>query len=172
MASRRRTRSTSRRGRTRSRYIWTSDYVDPFAGAQNVQSTTELLTNIELGVKTGATIVRIIGQWATRAGASDQDLQAAFGLIMVDEDARLAGALPDLATAPDDARWMWQDSQYLFDGDIAANQDQWRQRPVDYRGRRRIGSRRDRLLVVAENFSAVAQTINFIWNLRTLLRLP
>ena len=167
---------SSRRGRSRSprrrpgRYIWNTDGIDPVSINQDVQASTQLLPGIDPAVAAGSTIVRIIGTWFSRVLSSDFQGVMHFGIVMMNEDQRLAGAFPEAQV--DDVSWLFRDIAYGFLGDVTANPGQSLVRQVDTRARRRIRSQEDQAVVLLENISPQATQIQVAWNLRTLIYVP
>ena len=163
-------RRTSRRVARgpRARYQWVTDFIDPTSIAQNGQGSTELLTTMTAGVKTGAVVQRIIGSWGARAESNDTRLAMMFAIGVMDKDGRDALALPDPSV--DNPGWLFFDTRFLYEGNALDTPDQFRQRDFDVRSQRKLGAR-DVLYAVLENVGEVAGSVMAQWAVRTLLKL-
>jgi len=163
----RRYRSTSRRT---GRSNWTVDGIDPATLTQGQQGITQLQSGITADVRAGSTIQRIVGTFAARAVTDDVDAVVSFYLGLINQDAFVGGAVPDIRA--DDFDYMFQKQLYLNFGSLAGNTDKLKTLDFDIRSKRRIRNDTSFLCLVAENISSVATSLVYLFNLRSLIRIP
>jgi len=116
------------------------------------------------------TIERCIGHlWIRASGTSGFDALGACGLIVMEEDAFVAAALPD-PLSQGDASWLW----YTHWADINLNSSQregYAQRyDFDVHSRRHFGHGTERFVAIVECSILSTGNVAFMFGVRTLLR--
>ena len=167
MASRRPTRSFSRRSGRKPRYIWEVAGVDRAAHGQNVAIGVDLLENLDPDVKRFCTVERIIGTWMAQTDTSDLSGAVQSGIFVTSLEAFNVGARPEFQLD----LWpvLWMDTIYTLYGELASGENKTIQRPIDIKARRRIRAE-NTLVFQRENISPAAVTYSTGFNVRILLR--
>ena len=115
------------------------------------------------------TIMRILGNLTMRAAAANLQIFFRAGLIVVTDDALVAGAVPEPWADP--APWMWEDTG-LFETDSANDGSQYHRLVIDVRVKRRMPQAEHSLVMVLENLAASGTGLDFHLNLKALVRVP
>ena len=168
--------TTSRRSRSapgtrrKGKYLWTQSGIDPNQIVQDQQSYNQLLSAVDVDVQAGATVTRIVGNWGCRTVQSDINGAIQLGIVMMGGDAMAAGVGPELQV--DEAAYLYRETVYIREGDVAGSDNKWQNRTLDTAARRKIRSQYNTLTLIMENISSVAVTIEFQYDVRILLYLP
>ena len=150
----------------RRRTAWFGAVTDPVTIAPGGQGTVDLSSPMggAVGERQGMTIARIRG--ILRANSTDANLscESAFGIIMVENDAALAGAFPD-PIGDESNPWLWWQRRVLLPPSDAAQHIE-----LDVRAMRRFRAADDTLRFMIDNDDA-AQTLEFVIGFRLLVLL-
>ena len=117
----------------------------------------------------GATITRLIIDFALSASSVGQRSEVFWGIVLMNADARAAGAFPDADDFTDRADWMVRVRSEVSQLDLT-DSSQWDRRRLDLKSQRIIHSEEDELQFIIDSVSA----FSCIWTLfvRALVRLP
>ncbi len=167
----RRRRSQSRsRGAPRRKTAWLGGITNPLTVGPGGQATSQLTTELptvaeDITARQGLTVLRIF--MTLRMNSTDANLsaEATFGLIMMDGDARSAGAFPD-PVSDVDAPWMYWERRVLL-----PPSDSQQHLMLDIKAKRRFRGNDDGVQVIIDNDDP-AQSLEFALGVRMLLALP
>ena len=130
------------------------------------QSTLVIVQpSIDLTANDG-TVVRIVGDFLLRCSAAALDAFYRLGIIVVDEDARVAGAVPDPWTDP--AAWMWERTGWLYTSNVA-DITQAERFHVDIKTGRKLPQSHSALILVIENLSGSTTGFDYFVGLKALV---
>ncbi len=118
----------------------------------------------------GATVLRAILEIELRATAVAQEVGLFWGLVIVNEVARIGNQLPDPRDTADRADWMIRGNLRTIQSSLS-DSSQWDRRRYDVRSGRMLRSEEDGVLVV---FRATASTftLEFSSFMRVLMLMP
>ncbi len=164
---RRSTRST--RGRQRPT-AWHHAILQPTNVTSNGQASVDLLAGVSLSLIERATLVRTVGTVMIRPADASSQTFAAFGLAYVQNDAGVAGALPDPATDVTFLWLHWQTAQVGSEatGELATGQFMHFQ--LDIRAKRRMRDVLGELRFIIDNLDGT-NSLSFAFGLRLLFQL-
>ena len=159
--------------RNRRPFEWYSSRQGAFVTLASGAQTNLLLYNaISLGVRNikGATITRIIGQLKLRADSLAQNVDLHYGIVVVNADARAAGAFPDPDDLSDRPDWMVRGLLQTVQASLS-DSTQWDVAKFDLRAQRILRSEEDELHLI---LTAGATGFILEWSafFRVLVRLP
>ena len=169
MTTSRRVRSVrTRSSRGRSNLLWQTASVNPTTLGAGSSTTVNLLPNVpdlDLGQ---ATVMRIRGQWGYHPDNSDLDHHVVIGIYVLPDESFVAGAT--LEPEADLGSYLWVDSAWMRLGDIiGGGSQQWVQREVDAKSKRRIRAPENSLVITVEN--TLSASLTFAFFLRVLLKM-
>ena len=167
MAGRRRGRGSSRRSGS---YRWVLSSIAPSTLTQNQQGITQMLATVDQDVLAQATLMRIVGDWAAYASSSDVDTQVSLAYLVADRDAVTAGELPEFEF--DDAAWLYTKQIFIREGLTTDTGNKMNQYEIDVKSRRRFRAAANTLVGLAENTSAAANSVTYLFSVRVLLWIP
>ena len=118
----------------------------------------------------GATVLRLILDLTLRATAVAQEVELYWGVLIANEDARVAGALPDPRDDSDRPDYMVRGRMVTIQSSLS-DSSQWDHRLMDIRSGRTLRSEEDGLLMVLEAGST-GFTLEVSLFIRVLMLLP
>ena len=117
----------------------------------------------------GATLTRMIFEMHLRSDAVAQENNVNWGILIMNADARAAGAFPDPDDESDRAGWIVRGRLFSMQSDLS-DYSQWTHRELDLRAQRIFRDEESELqLILKNNGSFVAEWAIY---LRMLIRLP
>ena len=117
----------------------------------------------------GATVTRILAKVWMKNNAVAQANSLAWGITIVNADARAAGAFPDPADLGDRAGWLVRDWM-LGNSDSLSDASQWITTVFDLRSQRILRNEEDELHLIPENTGSF--TLQWAAFVRVLLKMP
>ena len=119
----------------------------------------------------GATVLRSILDMRIQAAAVAQTVICNWGMLIVNEDARVAGAVPDPGDTSDRPDYIVRGKLTTVQASLS-DSSQWDRRYLDVRSGRTLNSEEDGLVIIVENNSGGGFTLNYYIYARILLLLP
>ena len=138
--------------------------------AQGAQSVSLLTNDIEQDVKAGGVVTRVVGQFQWKSVTDDQETRLGLGIVMMGADAFSGGAIPDIGI--DDPAWLYLYSGISLVGSATAANNSWLEVSIDTKAKRKFRSQDQRLVLVVENISDTGVSLEFVFQLRTLIFIP
>ena len=137
-----------------------------------VRSNLLPLSVLEATVRAGAHLVRVVGKWSCRTSAADVNLELTYAMYMQRLEAFTAGVDPELSL--DEYPYLDYNSHAMRINVSAADSDtnQWHAETVDTKSRRKFRSPEDTLVILFENTSDDAGTIDRMFRARILVWIP
>ncbi len=168
MATRQRVRK-SRVSRPRNNLLWATASVNPNAVLGNNTLNTSILDGVPTTLTARATVTRIVGTWAVRPLLTDSTVAMVSSIYVLSQEAFSAGAFLEPET--DEASYMWTDMVYIRGSDLnGAVNNQYVNRPIDIRVKRKVRSKENILVFTSEN--TLGDQAERVFYLRILLQLP
>ena len=118
----------------------------------------------------GATVTRMLLDLRLRSDSVAQLVEAYFGILPVNADARAAGAFPDVDDASDRAGWLYR-AKFRTIQDSLSDSSQWDTRHLDLRAQRILRTEEDELQLVVDA-SGSGFTLQWAAYIRVLMRMP
>lgn len=150
---------------------WFSQFVPWTALAGDAQTNQTLYNAVTHGLRfiKGATVTRIILDMYLRAVVVSEDTQLFFGILVMNADARAAGAFPEADDMTDRPDWMIRGVlQNRFTVAITTQLSTLKE--YDLRAQRVLRSEEDELQLILDNGNANA--LSFSLFIRVLMKLP
>ena len=151
---------------------WLSTYKGRGNLASGVQDNLLLVNETELGVREvkGATVTRILLDIRLEASSVAQQVQMHWGIVVVNADARAAGAFPDADDYGDRADWLVRGHLRTIQSDLS-DASQWDRVRADLRAQRILRSEESELHLIVD---AGSDGFTMIWTafIRVLMKLP
>jgi len=164
---------TQRRVRANSRrpMEWYSTVTGFAVLAAGAQSNTLLYNAVGQGTRNikGATITRVIVDLLVKNDTVAQNNELFWGIVIVNADARAAGAFPDPNDMSDRAGWMYR-GRILTNASSLTDRAQWAQKQLDLRSQRLLRTEEDELHIIWNNTGATI--LQFAIFARVLVKLP
>ena len=117
----------------------------------------------------GSTITRNIIDVRLRASAVAQLVVVHWGIVVMNADARAAGAFPDPEDVSDRADWLVRGKLHTIQASLS-DSSQWDRMSLDLRAQRRLHSEEDELQLIW--FASGGFTAEFAAYIHTLIKLP
>jgi len=140
--------------------------------APDGQTNETLFNAISIGGRfiKGTTITRMIIDMTFRNQTAAQDNIATWGILVMNADARAAGAFPEADDVSDRAGWMIR-AQELFNAVAVASSSDWKRTFVDLKSQRLLRTEEDELQLIIDNRSG---SFTFAWAayIRVLVKWP
>jgi len=157
---------------TRRPMQWYTVHRDFATLAALATTNTTLYSASVLGARNviGATITRMIIDIGMRNDSLAQLNTLHWGIVIMNADARAAGAFPDPADETDRPDWLVR-SRLQGNADSLSDSSQWNRIRMDLRAQRKFRSEEDELQLICKNSSA-AFVNSWTMYIRTLVRLP
>jgi len=149
------------------------DTETPFGGLAGNAQANLLLYNVTFQASAsvkGATITRMIIDLRLQAGSVAQLTEVYWGIILVNADARAAGAFPDADDMSETAGWLARGRMMVVQSDLS-DRSQWDEVHMDLRSQRVLRNEKDELHLILDNGSA-SFTANWAAMIRVLVKLP
>jgi len=118
----------------------------------------------------GTTVTRMIVTVRSRPDTIAQDVNLAWGIVVVNADARAAGAFPDPEDLGDRAGWLVRGDQLGKSANLSES-SQWVITELDLRSQRILRSEQDELHLVVKNYAG-ATGLEWSAFIRVLMKLP
>ena len=117
----------------------------------------------------GATVTRLLIKLWMRPAAVAQVNYLDWGIVMVNADARAAGAFPDADDPDDRAGWIVRDRLVSMVSSVS-DSSQWALAQLDVRGQRVLRSEQSELHLILDSSSSFS--LDWAAYIRILLRMP
>ena len=117
----------------------------------------------------GATVQRMIINMTIRSPSLAENNTLFWGIVVVNEDARIAGALPEADDTADRADWLVRGRLQNITSSVPDG-SQWTHRNYDIRSGRTLRSEEDGLLMILDNLGSF--TVEFSQFTRVLMLMP
>ena len=159
--------------KVRRAFDWYETFSTFFTLAPALQTNIRIRTAFDQGAANlkGSTVTRLIG-WIVLAPTVQASLvELAYGVIIVNVDARIAGALPDADDPTDRADWMLR-GRMISNMSSLSDSSQWDRNRIDNRAQRIMRSEEDELVLILNASSANNNNLNCALYMRALLKLP
>ena len=131
-----------------------------------------LVNETELGVREvkGATVTRMLLDIRLEASSLAQQVQCHWGIVIVNADARAAGAFPDADDLGDRADWLVRGHLRTVQ-DSLSDASQWDRVKADLRAQRVLRSEESELHLIMD---AGSDGFTMVWSayIRVLMKLP
>ena len=163
------------KNQSRGRFLWSLADSTISTIDQNNKIRVNLLpsTSLDDNLRQGAVVTRCIGTWAVRADNDDVNGQMMLAMYTQRDESFIAGVDPELEL--DEWAYMWRDQLNIRVGNSSTPSDatnQWVQRPIDIKTKRKFRSQDDILVMLSENTSTDAARLERVFSLRVLLWIP
>ena len=112
------------------------------------------------------TIIRIVGSIKWHPTVVNLDVFARFGLVVMDEDARSAGAVPDPWADP--TQWLWEETDWMI-VDSVQESHQFNRFDLNIRAMRKLPEFRSSLVLVVENLAASGAILAYFLGIKVLV---
>ena len=157
--------------RNRRPFEWYETAATMTSLGANAQTHAVIRSAIDQGAANlrGSTVTRLVGWVALKASTLTVLAELAFGIIIVNADARIAAALPDPNDPSDRANWMYRDRLLCQSGNLS-DSSQWDRIRFDIRSQRIMRSEEDELVIIFN--AGPLNNPDFAFNIRSLIKLP
>ncbi len=169
MAYKRRIRGRSTRSRS-GKLVWDTVVVGPTQIAAGISGVTDLVGGFANDEVTKATVMRIRGQYAARQLSSDVNMELQVGVWTQRLEAEDAGVAPEMEQ--DDFAYLWRDTLYGRIGSTTGTNQEFIQREIDVKSKRKFRSAQDSQLQIQFENTSAATTLEYVFTCRTLLWIP
>jgi len=161
--------SSGHRGKT-GRLVWEAFDIDPVTVVQNGQSVADLSAGIVSEIRSGSTVMRIVGDWGMHVDADDSLTSIMSAIYMLPGEQLRASAFPELQS--EEYAPLWRKQLNSRTGQRLTSADIWVPDHFDIKVKRKFRFQDQALVFHIENTSAGAFDATVLFTLRFLLKVP
>jgi len=136
-------------------------------GAQSLDELIDPDIAGDLALSSGGTLKRTLGTVTVRALTDNLDVYFRYGIIVLNDDAVDAAAVPDPWADP--ANWLYEKSGWISHTN---NNDsaQWLRFEIDVKGQRKLPQAARSVVTIMENLSGSASSLEYFQAIKVLVQ--